>query len=70
MKILHWKDSKGRTGHGEPIKDDICDEWVRYSNKEHDDIYHWYEPDDDSNKSKTVLIDENGLLADSDEGEE
>ena len=32
MKILCWRDKEGRTGHGEPIEDELCDSWAEYMN--------------------------------------
>ena len=32
MKILCWKDKEGRTGHGEPIEDELCDAEVKHMN--------------------------------------
>ena len=53
MKILHWRDSNGNEGHGEPIEDRICDVKVDYSNvKYRDEIYHWAEEVPEQNNSE------------------
>lgn len=45
MKILHWREIDGRTGHGSPLEDLLCDSAVDWSNdNDKDGTKYWSEP--------------------------